>query len=133
MNFEVNEKVFAFTMLLFGQQLFLQMFNNDFKNENDEFNLIQPVIKNLYEGMTEEHRIKGYKRALKFKGSSPPILKDFTDVWYIMYCISNYRVDWVGIDPAAADVQELDILKYALINVAKKSHKEFPEFRSRHI
>ena len=89
MNFEVNEKVFAFTMLLFGQQLFLQMFNSDYKKEDDEFNLIQPVIKNLYEGMTEEHRIKGYKRALKFKGSSPPILKDFTDVWYIMYCIST--------------------------------------------
>ena len=50
MNFEVNEKVFAFPILLFGQQLFLQMFNNDFKKENDEFNLIQPVIKNLYEG-----------------------------------------------------------------------------------
>ena len=133
MNFEVNEKVFAFAMLLFGQQLFLQMFSNDFKKENDEFNLIQPVIKKLYQGMTEEHRIKGYERALKFKGSSPPILKDFTDVWYILYCISNYRVDWVGIDSEAANEQELNILKYALINVAKKSHKDFPEFRSRHI
>ena len=133
MKFEVNEKVFAFTMLLFGQQLFLQMFNSDYKKEDDEFKTIQPVIKKLYEGMAEEHRKKSDKKALKFKGSSPPILKDFTDVWYIMYCISNYRVDWVGIDPVAADVQELNILKYALINVAKKSHKEFPEFRSRHI
>ena len=133
MKFEVNEKVFAFTMLLFGQQLFLQMFNSEYQKNSTGFELIQIVIKKLYQGMIEKHRIEGYKKALKFKGSSPPILKDFNDVWYIMYCISNYRVDWVGIDPAAADVQELNILKYALINVAKKSHKEFPEFRSRHI
>ena len=130
MKFEVNEKVFAFTMLLYSQQLFIQMFNSEVDNE---WKKIQPIIKKLYEGMAEEHRKKSYKKALKFKGSSPPILKDFTDVWYIMYCISNYRVDWVGIDPVAADVQELNILKYALINVAKKSHKVFPEFRSRHI
>ena len=49
-----------------------------------------------------------------------------------MYCISNYRVEWVGIDPNQ-DRKELHMLKYALINVAKKSHKTFTEFRSRHI
>ncbi len=133
MKFEVNEKVFAFTILLYGQQLFLQLFNNKGKAEDEEFNLIQPVIKRLYNGMTEQYRKEGYERALKFKGSSPPILKDFTDVWYIMYCISNYRVDWIAIDPKAAKVQELNILKYALNNVAKKSHKTFSEFKSRHI
>ena len=132
MKFEVNEKVYGFTMLLFGQQLFLQMFDNEGKLNDSEFGLIKPIIKELYEGLTEEHRIKGYERALKFKGSTCPILKDFTDMWYVMYCISNYRVDWVGID-SSQDRQELHIMKYALINVAKKSHKNFPEFRSRHV
>ena len=60
------------------------------------------------------------------------IRDSFKDLWYIMYCISNYRVEWVGIDPNQ-DRKELHMLKYALINVAKKSHKTFTEFRSRHI
>ena len=93
-------------------------------DSDSEFGLIKPIIKELYEGLTEEHRIKGYERALKYKGSACPILKDFTDMWYIMYCISNYRVDWVGID-SSQDRQELHIMKNALINVAKKSHKNF--------
>ena len=54
MKFEVNEKVYAFTMLLFGQQLFLQMFDNQGKLDDSEFGLIKPIIKELYEGLTEE-------------------------------------------------------------------------------
>ena len=53
MKFEVNEKVFAFTMLLYGQQLFIQLFNEE---ENQEWKLIQPILKQLYEGLTEDHK-----------------------------------------------------------------------------
>ena len=128
-SFDVHPKVFAFTMLLYGQQLFLQMANPE---KDQEWNKIQPVLKKLNEGLSEENRIKGRQRALAFRGSEPPILSDFDDVWYIMYCISNYSVSWVGIN-SKQNKKELEILKYALINVAKKSNQMFTEYRSRHI
>jgi hypothetical protein len=128
-SFDVHPKVFAFTMLLYGQQLFLQMVNPE---KDQEWNKIQPILKKLNEGLSEENRIKGRQRALAFRGSEPPILSDFDDVWYIMYCISNYSVGWVGID-SRQNKKELEILKYALINVAKKSNQMFTDYRSRHI
>ena len=131
MKFEVNEKVFAFTMLLYGQQLFLQMFNKDLK-EVDEFKHIKPIIKRLHEGLTEENRIKCYEKALRYKGWERPILKDFDDVWYIMYIISNYRVEWIDVSPDETR-KEIEIMKYALVNVVKKSYKIYSEFRSRHV
>ena len=85
MKFEVNEKVYAFTMLLFGQQLFLQMFDKGGKLDDSEFGLIKPIIKELYEGLTEEHRIKGYKRALKYKGSACPIKIDKRCILWSMH------------------------------------------------
>ena len=45
MKFEVNEKVFAFTMLLYSQQLFIQMFNPEV---DKEWKNIQPIVKELY-------------------------------------------------------------------------------------
>ena len=128
-SFDVHPKVFAFTMLLYGQQLFLQMANPE---KDQEWNKIQPILKKLNEGLSEENRIKGRQRALAFRGSEPPILSDFDDVWYIMYCISNYSVGWVGID-SRQNKKELEILKYALINVAKKSNQKFTDYRTRHI
>lgn len=128
-EFDVHPKVFAFTVLLYGQQLFLQMTNEE---KDQEWKDIQPILKEMYEGLNEDNKVKGRDRALAFKGTKPPILKDFNDLWYIMYCISNYKVEWVGIDPNQ-DRKELHMLKYALINVAKKSYKSFSEFRSRHI
>jgi hypothetical protein len=128
-SFDVHPKVFAFTMLLYGQQLFLQMANPE---KDQEWNKIQPILKKLNEGLSEENRIKGRQRALAFRGSEPPILSDFDDVWYIMYCISNYSVGWVGIN-SRQNKKELEILKYALINVAKKSNQKFTDYRSRHI
>jgi len=128
-SFDVHPKVFAFTMLLYGQQLFLQMANPE---KDQEWNKIQPILKKLNEGLSEENRIKGRQRALAFRGSEPPILSDFDDVWYIMYCISNYSVGWVGIN-SRQNKKELEILKYALINVAKKSNQMFTDYRSRHI
>ena len=61
MKFEVNEKVFAFTMLLFGQQLFLQMFKSDGKHNDSEFGIIKPIIQSLHKGLSEENRQKGYQ------------------------------------------------------------------------
>jgi len=127
MKFEVNEKVFAFTMLLYGQQLFIQMFNEE---ADKEWKLIQPILKQLYEGLKEKHKKKGYQRALDYSGSKPPVLSNFYDLWFILYCISNYRIFWIDLD---SDKKELMILKYALNNVAKKSHRTFSEYKSRHI
>jgi len=112
---------------LYGQQLFIQLFNEE---ENQEWKLIQPILKQLYEGLTEDHKEKGYQRALNYSGSKPPVLSSFSDVWYILYCISNYRIFWIDLD---SDKKELEILKYALNNVAKKSHRTFSEYKSRHI
>jgi len=128
MRFDVSEKVFAFTMLLYSQQLFLQMFNSE---KDAEWKMIQPITKRLYEGLSEENRIKGREAALQYRGQKV-ILNDFSDVWFIMYAISNYRVDWIHLG-ANVDKEEIKILRYALINVAKKSHKRYNEYRSRHI
>ena len=131
MKFEVSEKVFAFTMLLYSQQLFIQMFNSEVDNE---WKKIQPIIKELHKALSEENRQKGYEKALRWHTDRRLILtlRDFNDLWYIMYCISNYRIDWINLHPDQ-NKKEIKILRYALINVAKKSHKRYSEFRSRHI
>ena len=128
MKFEVNEKVFAFTMLLYSQQLFIQMFNPE---TDKEWKKIQPIVKELHEALSEENRKKGKNKALQYRGQRLAV-EGFNDLWYIMYVISNYRVDWIRLG-ANVDREEIKILRYALINVAKKSHKRYSEFRSRHI
>tara|TARA_R110001606_G_scaffold34618_1_gene101923 strand:- start:2575 stop:2973 length:399 start_codon:yes stop_codon:yes gene_type:complete len=132
MKFEVNEKVFAFTMLLFGQQLFLQMFKSEGKDNDSEFGIIKPIIQDLHKGLSEENRLKGYKKALRYKGWERLVLTDFSDLWYIMYVVSNYRIEWVDIKPDETR-KEIEIMKYALVNVVKKSYKIYSEFRSRHV
>ncbi len=131
MNLEVSEKVFAFTVLLYSQQLFIQMFNPEADNE---WKKIQPILKEMYKALSEENRQKGYEKALKWgtTGWSTVKMHDFNDLWYVMYCISNYRINWVELSPEQ-DREELKILRFALINVAKKSHKRYSEYRSRHI
>ena len=128
MKFEVNEKVFAFTMLLYSQQLFIQMFNPEV---DKEWKNIQPIVKELYEALSEENKIKGRNKALQYDGRRP-VIQGFNELWYLMYIISNYRVNWIKLG-ANVDREEIKILRYALINVAKKSHKRYGEFRSRHI
>ena len=125
MKFEVNEKVFAFTMLLFGQQLFLQMFKSDGKHNDSEFGIIKPIIQSLHKGLSEEN-------ALRYRGWERLVLTDFSDLWYIMYVVSNYRIEWVDIKPDETR-KEIEIMKYALVNVVKKSYKLYSEFRSRHV
>lgn len=131
MQLEVNYKVFGYTMLLFGQQLFMQMFNSE---ANNEWKKIQPIIKELHLGLSEENKQKGYEKALRWRTDRRYILTlyDFNDLWYIMYCISNYRINWINLHPKQ-DREEIKLLRYALINVAKKSHKRYSEFKSRHI
>ena len=128
MKFEVNEKVFAFTMLLYSQQLFIQMFNPE---TDKEWKKIQPIVKELHEALSEENRKKGKNKALQYRGQRLAV-EGFNDLWYIMYVISNYRVDWIRLG-ANVDREEIELLRYALINVAKKSHKRYSEFKSRHI
>ena len=130
-SFEVDHRVFGYTMLLFSQQLFIQMFNPE---ANDEWKTIQPIIKELHQGLREGNRIKGRDKALRWRTDYHDILQlyDFNDLWYIMYCISNYRISWINMHPDQ-DREELKLLRYALINVAKKSHKRYNEFKSRHI
>ena len=128
MKFEVNEKVFAFTMLLYSQQLFIQMFNPE---TDKEWKKIQPIVKELHEALSEENRKKGKNKALQYRGQRLAV-EGFSDLWYIMYCISNYRINWINLHPKQ-DREEIKLLRYALINVAKKSHKRYSEFKSRHI
>ena len=129
--FDVDHRVFGYTMLLFSQQLFIQMFNPE---ANNEWKDIQPIIKELHTGLSEENRLKGRDKALKWSHGWRDILTlyDFSDIWYIMYCISNYRINWINLHPKQ-DREEIKLLRYALINVAKKSHKRYSEFKSRHI
>ena len=131
MNLEVSEKVFAFTVLLYSQQLFIQMFNPEADNE---WKKIQPILKEMYKALSEENRQKGYEKALKWRttGWSTVKMHDFNDLWYVMYCISNYRINWIELS-REQEREEIKILRFALINVAKKSHKRYSEYRSRHI
>ena len=130
-SFDVDHRVFGYTMLLFGQQLFIQRFNPE---ANNEWKDIQPIIKELHQGLNEKNKQKGYEKALRWRTDYHDILQlyDFNDLWYIMYCISNYRINWINLHPEQ-DREEIKLLRYALINVAKKSHKRYSEFKSRHI
>ena len=67
MKFEVNEKVFAFTMLLYGQQLFLQIFNSEGKHNDSEFSIIQPIILLKIVGMKQHIRQTTQKVGLPTK------------------------------------------------------------------
>jgi len=97
-SFDVDHRVFGYTMLLFSQQLFIQMFNSE---ANDEWKDIQPIVKELHKGLSEENKIEGRNKALRWRTDRRYILTlyDFNDLWYIMYCISNYRINWINLHP----------------------------------
>ena len=69
---------------------------------------------------------------MRYRGWERLVLTDFSDLWYIMYVVSNYRIEWVDIKPDETR-KEIEIMKYALVNVVKKSYKLYSEFRSRHV
>ena len=81
----------------------------------NEFKHIQPIIKKLHEGLSEENRTKGYEKALRYKGWERPILIDFNDLWYIMYIISNYRVEWIDVEPTETR-KEIEIIPPNIID-----------------
>ena len=65
-EYDVHPKVFAFTVLLYGQQLFLQMANQE---KDEEWKKIQPILKEMNEGLSDTNKSKGRERAMAFKGS----------------------------------------------------------------
>ena len=59
---------------------------------------VKPIIQSLHKGLSEENRQKGYQKALRYRGWERLVLTDFSDLWYIMYVVSNYRIEWVDIN-----------------------------------
>ena len=50
------------------------------EEKDEEWKKIQPILKEMNEGLSEANKVEGRNRALAFKGSEPPILKDFKDL-----------------------------------------------------
>ena len=123
----LDSKVYGFVMLLYSQQLFNQFFNAE---ENAEWERIRPVVKELHAALSEEHRFKGYMRAINYNGLDPITFTGVDDSFYLMYCISNYRVPGIELDPSVTSEPE-KILYYVFQNITKKSHKIYNKFGSR--
>ena len=74
MNFEVSEKVFAFTMLLYSQQLFIQMLEGLHHEEAEV--LCTAKDKTLHQ---------------KYKGLSDNVVKEAFG-WGENYCLSSGKI-----------------------------------------
>lgn len=140
MKVEVNPKVFAFTMLLFSQQIMHRMFNPE---KDNEWKAIQPVFQNLAKALSEENKILARQRLMEYDGLSPLVLTSFEDLWFIMMAISNFRVTSLKLHSIESELEDFDIegdndplsLMYlTLWNVIMKGYKfEKSEYNSRHI
>jgi len=160
MNIEVNPKVFAFTMLLFSQQMMHRMFNPE---KDNEWKAIQPVFQELAEALSEENKLLAKQRLMEYDGLSPLVFRDFKDLWFIMLAISNFRItslklhkkhfvspewDWQYPEDAKtysveneikdSDIEgtndPLSLMYLTLWNVIMKGYKlDKSEYNSRHI
>ena len=123
----LDSKVYGFVMLLYSQQLFNQFFNAE---ENAEWERIRPIVGELHEALSEENRWDGYTRAIEYNGLDPITFTGVNDSYYLMYCISNYRVPGIVLDSCVTSEHE-KILYYVFQNITKKSHKYYNKFGSR--
>ncbi len=140
MNIEVNPKVFAFTMLLFSQQMMHRMFNPE---KDNEWKAIQPVFQELAEALSEENKALAIQRLMEYDGLSPLVFTDFKDLWFIMLAISNFRITVLRLHSIENELKDFDIegandplsLMYlTLWNVVMKGYKlDKSEYNSRHI
>ena len=130
---KIESQVYGFTVLLFSQMLFTQMFNPE---EEKEFEKIKPVVKKLENAMTEDMRIHGQKKAVNFQGLTDPLIfNGIHDFWYYVYAISNYRIHAIEMpkpNPFEGQ-QEEELFYFALTNVVVKSHKIHRQFNQRFV
>jgi len=129
MKLAIDSQVYGFTMLLYSQQLFNQMFVAE---EHAEWQKIQPIVQELHNALSEGEKIKGRDRSIAYNGLDNLVFKGVQDTWYIMYCMTNYRVPGIDMHPDVATQHE-KILYYVLVNICKKSHKNYHKFGSRFI
>ncbi len=115
----VDSQVYGFVMLLYSQQLFTQMFNAE---KDSEFDRIKPVIRRIRHALSSEVRKQSHEAALHYNGFDNLGFKGMNDLWFCIYCISNYRVPYVKM--LRDDLpQEEEILYNVIYNVNVKAHK----------
>lgn len=130
MKLEIDSQVYGFTFLMYGQMIFAHMFDS---KENAEWGRIQPCLQRLYRALTPMNKEMGYKRAMEYNGLSPIEYHGFQDLYYIFYCLSNFRVPEILIGPDARFDRENRIMHVVLCNVCRKSHKDYNRWTSRFI
>ena len=129
MKMMIDSQIYGFIMLLYSQQLFNQMFVAE---QDAEWKKIQPIVKELHESMTPEHQRQGYVKAIAYNGLDNITFTGPRDLWFIMYAMCNYRVPGINLADSVTSKHE-KILYYVLVNVCKKSHKNYNKFGSRFI
>ena len=129
MKLYVDNQVYGFIILLYSQQLLTQLY---FSDKDSEWVKIEPVIKELHDALSEKNKWEGYQRAIEYNGLDHLVFKSIDDLWYIMYAITNYRVDKIEMHDSVT--KEHHILLFQVIqNVLKKSHKVYGRFNSRFV
>ena len=129
MKLHVDNQVYGFIILLYSQQLLTQLYSSD---KDSEWVKIEPVIKELYDALSEKNRWEGYQRAIEYNGLDPLLFRSIDDLWYLMYAITNYRIDTIDLHDSVT--KEHHILLFQVIqNVIKKAHKQYGRFNSRFI
>jgi hypothetical protein len=127
MQLGIDSQIYGFVMLLYSQQLFNQLFNAE---ENAEWEKIQPIVGEFHKALSEENRWDAYQKCINYNGLDNIVFTGVNDSYYMMYCISNYRVPGIDIDPKVTTFHE-KILYYVFVNIVKKSHKYYNKFGSR--
>lgn len=126
---EIESQVYGFTVLLFSQMCFSQLFKAE---ENQEYDDVVPVVKKLHQCLSEERRIEGYKRAINFSGYRERLMyTGMKDLWYYIYVLSNYRVHTIKKEPGTYEEPEEELMFLTLTNVMTKSHKVHRMFNQR--
>ena len=124
---KMDSQVYGFFILLYTQQLFGRFFNME---AEAEWKHIKPILGMLTHALREEIRLKAVNRCSKFKGWGMVDYNEIEDVWYILYCLSNYRVDGINFARGGAvdDAPQWEqLLYYTLVNICNKSHKHYQE------
>tara|TARA_B100000700_G_scaffold92134_1_gene104028 strand:- start:114 stop:530 length:417 start_codon:yes stop_codon:yes gene_type:complete len=124
---KMDSQVYGFFILLYTQQLFGRFFNMEAEKE---WKHIQPILEKLEAALHEDVRLRAIKRCIHYKGWGMVDYNDINDIWYVLYCIANYRVDGINFARGGAidDAPHWEqLLYYTLVNIANKSHKYYQE------
>jgi len=124
---KIDSQVYGFFILLYTQQLFARFFNMEAESE---WKYIQPVLDKLHDALSEDRRQDAIRKCIRFPGFGHVAYRDINDIWYILYCLSNYRCDGVSCERKGGADQLPDweqLLYYTLVNLCNKSHKNYQE------